>query len=210
MMVVLAIILALAGLLFVVMRPAKDSSLSTACLSNLGQIGKALSMYSADHDEFLPPQYLPGTDESVSPDVEYRPAEFVDGVLPYLGSRQVLFCPADKGKGKAGGASGFGSLFLSYAYSREAELANVEKAFKQSPTESLVTLPKDFSVRWSDIVRPSVSRLFQDRWTGPNTTHHGQAACYVFFDLHAKCMSFSQGWAHTREHFEGPEAGVLK
>jgi type II secretory pathway pseudopilin PulG len=52
--VVIAIIAVLAGILFPVFAKARASARKTTALSNLKQIGAALTMYTADYDEHLP------------------------------------------------------------------------------------------------------------------------------------------------------------
>ena len=48
-LVVIAIVMLLAGLLFPVFSSARESSRSTSCQSNLKQIGLALELYASDH-----------------------------------------------------------------------------------------------------------------------------------------------------------------
>lgn len=57
MMVVLAVIVILAALVIPVGRSAIEKSNQAKCLSNLRQIGVALSEYAADNSGDLPPQY---------------------------------------------------------------------------------------------------------------------------------------------------------
>ncbi len=55
LLVVIAIIAILAAILFPVFAKARDAARSTACKSNLKQIGAAMMMYSQDYDETLFP-----------------------------------------------------------------------------------------------------------------------------------------------------------
>lgn len=97
----LAIVLILSALTFAayggVMAHAKQST----CLSNLGQIGKAFALYSDDHSGYGP-QYITDTVVMEVPGtagtrvlVSGNPKAFRDALLPYAGSKEVFFCPAD-------------------------------------------------------------------------------------------------------------------
>src|SRR5688500_16330354 len=57
LLVVIAIIAVLAGLLFPVFAKSRASARKTTALSNLKQLGAALQMYTADHDEHLPSRW---------------------------------------------------------------------------------------------------------------------------------------------------------
>src|SRR5262245_18814178 len=54
---VVALIAALAGILFPVFSKARASARKSTALSNLKQIGAALTMYAADYDEHLPDRW---------------------------------------------------------------------------------------------------------------------------------------------------------
>lgn len=55
LLVVIAIIAILAAILFPIFSKARDAARKTTCASNLGQIGKALKMYSSDNNGSYPP-----------------------------------------------------------------------------------------------------------------------------------------------------------
>src|SRR4026207_1927565 len=56
LLVVIAIIAILAAILFPVFAQARDKARAAGCLSNMKQIGRAVSMYEQDY-ESLPPAY---------------------------------------------------------------------------------------------------------------------------------------------------------
>jgi prepilin-type N-terminal cleavage/methylation domain-containing protein/prepilin-type processing-associated H-X9-DG protein len=65
LLVVIAIIAILAAILFPVFAQARESARMTSCLSNLKQIGLAMTMYAQDYDERFAPERIqnatPGT-----------------------------------------------------------------------------------------------------------------------------------------------------
>src|SRR5437764_6883631 len=95
LLVVIAIIAILAAILFPVFAQAREKARSTACLSNLKQIGMATRMYSQDYDEVLVPNYLytvhpaAGTLKTGTPYLLW----FEDLLQPYVKNSNVFVCP---------------------------------------------------------------------------------------------------------------------
>ena len=80
LLVVIAIIAILAAILFPVFAQARESARTTACLSNMKQIGLGLKMYAGDYDEAYPMGTYPAPRNwEVNPDVN-----------PYAPSNQCL------------------------------------------------------------------------------------------------------------------------
>ena len=88
LLVVIAIIAILAAILFPVFAQARAKARQTACLSNMKQIGTALSMYTQDADETLPLNIGDVTNFATSGSVSW-----ISGILPYLKNYDVLRCP---------------------------------------------------------------------------------------------------------------------
>src|SRR3954471_12178075 len=89
LLVVIGIIALLAGLLLPALSRVKESGRSTACLSNLHQIGLALQIYAQDNRNRLPfmSDIYPGaTNLYPGPD---------QVLASYLGATKVLLCPSD-------------------------------------------------------------------------------------------------------------------
>lgn len=88
LLVVIAIIAILAAILFPVFARAREQARKASCLSNLKQIGLAMSMYTSDWDGILPiitdkPSENPG-------------APVLNYVLePYAKNHQIFRCPSD-------------------------------------------------------------------------------------------------------------------
>jgi prepilin-type N-terminal cleavage/methylation domain-containing protein len=93
LLVVIAIIAVLAGLLLPALTGARRRGQSAGCLSNLHQIGIALSLYVGDYKDHLPicAWPLPSQDTNVPP----LPS-IMSTLRPYLGAQQVFHCPADR------------------------------------------------------------------------------------------------------------------
>lgn len=105
LLVVIAVIAILAAILFPVFARAKEAAKRTACLSNLRQIGSAIGLYMADYDDKWPLGLDPA--DKYTPQIWNSQPEFQtqipalpmmnDLLQPYLPSRSIWKCPADRG-----------------------------------------------------------------------------------------------------------------
>jgi prepilin-type N-terminal cleavage/methylation domain-containing protein len=117
LLVVIAIIAILAAILFPVFARARENAKQTACLSNLKQIGTAISMYTQDYDDTYPiyvnrtsgatldrptPGVAPATPaqlfvtnaaDSGGWNDDYWKT-WMDSVFPYVKSLDVFRCPS--------------------------------------------------------------------------------------------------------------------
>lgn len=101
LLVVLAIVMILAALALPSILNMQDKAKQTACLSNLRQIGGAVSQYAADNNADLPPNRHKQTDEAPA---GYYWQEMLKPYLIDYGSiadstsknSGVFWCPADK------------------------------------------------------------------------------------------------------------------
>jgi len=97
LLVVMSVIGILAGLLLPAMSRAKEAGRSTACLSNLRQVGLALQLYVQDNQNRLPfmRDRAPGTNALSTNALPALPSP--DLVLSnQLGSGKVWRCPSDR------------------------------------------------------------------------------------------------------------------
>ncbi|MDR3710291.1 MAG: DUF1559 domain-containing protein [Capsulimonadaceae bacterium] len=85
LLVVIAIITILAAILFPVFATAREKARGTACLSNLKQLGLALTQYEQDFDETPP----------VGNDSYGYGTGWSGMIYPYVKSKQAFLCPDD-------------------------------------------------------------------------------------------------------------------
>jgi len=85
LLVVMAIINILAGMLLPSLTRAREHARRAACLSNLRNIGQALTMFAAENDGFFPPENSSPTE-----------ARDLDLLYPYyLGTPDIFWCLSD-------------------------------------------------------------------------------------------------------------------
>jgi len=173
LLVVIAIIAILAALLLPVFAKSKQTALSIACLSNLKQLEDCCHLYTADYDDFLPPNQAGGfvsePSSTNSPSItnnvrswcpgiaplDTTTSNLVQGVLyPYNKSPAIYRCPADQST-----VDGYPTLLRTRSYCMDISL-NCPDA---------VTSYQKFT----EITQPSPSGLFvlidtqeEDIWDG--------------------------------------------
>ncbi len=98
---VIAIISALAAILFPVFIGVKGSALRASCITNMRQVGAASNLYGADYDDmFMPTNHMPGSKGNSRYD-----RTWVQLMLPYLKAFSVFHCPADTSRVARGDAT---------------------------------------------------------------------------------------------------------
>lgn len=93
LLVVLAIIVVLASLLFPVFRYAKASAKRVACISNYKQVHLATSLYVTDWDDRM----MPVNHQPAAPPNSTNDRTWVQLTLPYARSFAIYNCPSDYG-----------------------------------------------------------------------------------------------------------------
>ncbi len=111
LLVVIAIIAILAALLFPVFAKARGKAREIACISNLRQVGMAISMYAEDSDglypyavdpaDYMTPQIWNSPNNPPEIQEFYKLIPFLphiqDVLAPYVKSKEMFHCPADFG-----------------------------------------------------------------------------------------------------------------
>ena len=163
LLVVIALIALLAALLFPIFGTMRGKARESACLSNLHQIGIAITMYSQDYDDLYPyaldpvdkytPQTLEGIDPVFAASIPYLPL-LSETLQPYVRSREVFHCPSDVGfqltdfslQPLDARPSAFGKFGMSYSYFAEVILYHRTQETLTSPAQ--LPLSYDLSGRW--------------------------------------------------------------
>jgi type II secretory pathway pseudopilin PulG len=124
LLIVTAIIIVLASIVFVAVGGVKNQTAFISCQSNLSQLGKAMNLYANDHDGYCPPirtddaiLNISGTETPVV--VKGDQKRWVNLHNLYLKETRIFFCKADT---KAGLSTPFQTIdgsrsneFTSYA-----------------------------------------------------------------------------------------------
>ncbi len=100
LLVVIAIIAILAAILFPVFARARDKARQTSCLSNVKELGLAVQMYVADHDETMVPFATTPADGLGS-------ISWAALLYPYVKNVEVYDCPSS-GRKWSSGSGGLG------------------------------------------------------------------------------------------------------
>ena len=95
LLVALAVIAILAALVLSVFHSVREKSRQTACLSNLRQLGMAISAYAQENDRLLPPYNSVGIELGTGQVIPEHGAQLVSCLAPYTRNRDIWFCSTD-------------------------------------------------------------------------------------------------------------------
>lgn len=195
LLVVIAIIAVLAAILFPVFAQARKRAQTTACLSNLRQLGMATQEYLNDYDDTffynLQPRFTPSLiDDKLSrtevpADLSNRwdPSPIIPVLAPYVNSSGVWICPTTKlpFQGVAGFEETLSATQTSYQVNAYIAVNNI-----YDPAQ-----PHTGPVILSDVVDPVIVKIFNDYYNRGVGLHFG-GANFVCVDGHAKWQRITQ------------------
>ncbi|GMV89878.1 MAG: hypothetical protein AMXMBFR81_28090 [Chthonomonas sp.] len=226
LLVVIAIIAILAAILFPVYAQAKESARSTQDLSNARQIGLAVRIYVAEHDDTMPifyaynsqpPAWQPG----------HKGVEV--GLLPYTKSQEIFRSPLDNGgpytaQDVPGATTYWAAYGSSYRFTQcmytvvagESTGNNQPYDFTRVVTDSGVEYPTETRIMrlemfpfFSRAVDTDCARYGYD--CEPPYNYYRQwgsrTGSMIFFDGHAKNISSAGAFDQSRVNPEGRRSG---
>jgi prepilin-type N-terminal cleavage/methylation domain-containing protein len=219
LLVVVAIIVILAGILYPVFAATRRAAYNAACLSNLKQIGLAVSMYTQDYDESFPTacaQIDRIIDKAQPADWPQSQTPYLwDVVKPYVKNPGLWHCPGDVGFTANRGAIKFlPSAYLltgsSYTYNTDLAWHDPDPALNeqvgywapltvgaiQQPSETFVAAEP--AGHWHNSI---LSPLQSTPDTDTTSTYHQNQVCV---DGHSKSFTRAQIrvlWSRDRTEF---------
>jgi type II secretory pathway pseudopilin PulG len=211
LLVVIAVIAILAAILFPVFARAKAAAKQTTCLSNLKQIGSAITLYEGDYDDIFPNAVDPSDKYASniwnqSPEwqarIKYMPM-LHDALQPYVKNREVFHCPSDVGATYLdnnlptmleSAPSMFATFGTSYLYRTEIAFRYESQTNFKLPANINVLF--DGAGHWHGSGGPITSGDLQDG--SVFNLLSGYRYNTLFGDFHAKSLTWSQyqqAWA---------------
>ena len=190
LLVVIAIIAILAAILFPVFAQAREKARQTSCLSNMKQIGTALTLYADDYDETTIT-----ADEIENPAQGYAQCAWYEKLYPYVKNQGCFICP---------------SMRSDNTYIKTGYLLN--GLFAHGFTLSTYTLPSQqiaLAERQKNYADEDYHCLDAD-WLAENPElciayeRHNGGANYTFADGHAKYLK----WQTTLEKVNGDNTNM--
>lgn len=226
LLVVIAIIAILAAILFPVFSQAREKARQTACLSNLKQLGNALTMYVQDFDETLPAwttYYVCQAENGIAYPCGTIAPNYWDVVLmPYVKSGNplaastdlnrftgVLSCPnTETNTTRRSYGFSMGLAYSSYPSPTVNKYRALPIASIESPASTVFVGEGSSSTLTSDgrIGRPIDMQGYTEMYitkvgkttgfTRDSPWRHQGGANYVWCDGHAKYMKGDDIYAH--------------
>ena len=192
LLIVLAIISILTAILFPAIARSREAARTTACLSNLQQLGKAIAIYQTDYDGYYPyglDPYL--RHPPMSPLVFAAPKFFViaqtmpdmrDVLRPYVTSNEVYHCPSEHEMYPP-------SVDCNFPF------AECGSSYHYNPYPAMLRENE------SHFIKPAEAFLMSDitYWHSGSTGWDGRLN-ELFADYHAKNVSWEY-WSHSDEDY---------
>jgi prepilin-type N-terminal cleavage/methylation domain-containing protein/prepilin-type processing-associated H-X9-DG protein len=217
LLVVIAVLAILAGILLPAFAQARASARKSTALSNLKQIGAALHLYTADHDDHLPSRWPIW--------LGYRPFFWrVDGgdlpslLKPYVKNAAVWYSPEDR-LSKRGATSFAVNAELAPGWPLSKIGRPAEAIYLTDRTDlELITIDPDQTEPpevyfWWEFCNPTLDRgpadlprPYDDLMVAVQISprrYVGDVAAYLFLDGHVRTLPFAKTWgdASTNLHY---------
>jgi prepilin-type N-terminal cleavage/methylation domain-containing protein/prepilin-type processing-associated H-X9-DG protein len=222
LLVVIAIIAILASILFPVFAQARDAARKTTGLSNMRQIGMALTMYLNDNDErfYFTRESISWMGYDADPE-ELEELAFYNILAPYVRNQGVWYSPSDRLTDR-GGSSFVVNAHLEYAWPLAAIGRPAEAVYLTDRTD----IPRHHDddddddddhveehYSWWTFTNPPILDLAQlpgvldwdaiEVQISPRR-YTGGVANYLFVDGHVKAMKFEQTWGPADRNLHFP------
>lgn len=230
LLVVIAILAVLASILFPVFAQAKGSALKTTAMSNMKQIGTALAMYTADHDD-----HLFGTRETEFQGLNADPEEVTsvrDVLAPYCRTHgahheepehdheaihepdKVWYSPADKLRDK--GETSFAiNAYLEYPWPMTTitEPSRTVYMMDRSDIAPPAGEEPEEHYSWWTFTNPVITDVSELPGTldwdqivvqvSPER-YTGNVGVYLMLDTSARAMKFERTWGDAANNWHYP------
>jgi len=204
LLVVIAIVVILAGILYPVFAATRRAAYNAACLSNVKQVGLAVSMYTQDYDETFPVAINQVDFKAVSElwqQSKKASAPYLwTLVSPYVKNPGLWRCPGDIGFMVNGGQFKF--LPSAYEATGSSYTYNTDLAWLHDPAVDIEKDPYDLAGSWAPLTVGAIQKPADTfvaaepagHWhngiKGTSDTYHQNGVCV---DGHAK--SVTRGYA---------------
>jgi general secretion pathway protein G len=204
LLIVIGIIAVLAAILFPVFAKAKAAAKTSACVSNLHQIGSSLLLYMNDNDDYFP-QAVDASDKAhpeqwgAFPEFQAQIPNMPlmqDALQPYIKSKLIFKCPSDVGSqvlddhfplAFVAPTSDFATFGSSYLYRTEITFNKFSQTNFSSPADLNVLF--DGAGHWHGSGGPATAND-----SGPDffAKRRGYRYNTLFGDMHVKGISGDQ------------------